>query len=69
MLENGSQVYYIEGSEIYSGFVIDMVKTDGGFTFSIDSYGGCEGNYVISSGQIGLTVFMTLEEAVKYRGF
>lgn len=53
-LQEGMTVFYIEDSNVYSGQVIDMEETpEGGFKFSINSYGTCEGHYRISSGQIG----------------
>ena len=48
---------------VHSGRVIDVITENGGFTFSIDSYGACEGPYVIASGQIGKTVFFSKKEA------
>lgn len=70
MIKEGTEVYYLEEGGIYSGKVIDTAPEGNGeeFTFSIDSYGACEGQYVISSSQIGKTVFLTEEEAQKQLG-
>ena len=53
MIEEGTVVYYLDEDAVHSGRVIDVTPENGGFTFSIDSYGACEGPYVIASGQIG----------------
>lgn len=70
MIKEGTEVYYIEEGSIYSGKVIDAAPSGTGddFTFSIDSYGACEGQYVIASSQIGKTVFFAEEEAEKQLG-
>lgn len=57
MIEEGTVVYYLDEDLVHSGRVTDVTPVSGGFTFSIDSYGACEGPYVIASGQIGKTVF------------
>ena len=63
MLKEGQLVYYLVGSRVDQGHVIDIEqKANGtGFTFRIDSFGGCEGQYVIDSSEIGLSVFLTEE--------
>lgn len=64
MLKEGMTVFYIESSEVFSGQVIDLeAVVGGGYEFSIDSYGGCEGQYRIASGQLGKTVFASEKEA------
>lgn len=63
MIEEGTVVYYLDEDAVHSGRVIDVITENGGFTFSIDSYGACEGPYVIASGQIGKTVFFSKKEA------
>lgn len=64
MLKEGMTVYYVEGSDVFSGQVTDVEELPGGgYEFSINSYGACEGQYRISSGQVGKTVFMTEEQA------
>ncbi|EFC95201.1 hypothetical protein CLOSTHATH_06615 [Hungatella hathewayi DSM 13479] len=63
MIEEGTVVYYLDEDLVHSGRVTDVTPVSGGFTFSIDSYGACEGPYVIASGQIGKTVFFTEKEA------
>ena len=60
MIEEGTVVYYLDEDLVHSGRVTDVTPVSGGFTFSIDSYGACEGPYVIASGQI---VFFTEKEA------
>ena len=69
MLKEGQLVYYLVGSRD-QGHVIDIEqKANGtGFTFRIDSFGGCEGQYVIDSSEIGLSVFLTEEEADAHWG-
>lgn len=63
MIKEGTEVYYLDEDSVHSGRVVDVTPDNGGFTFSIDSYGACEGPYVIASGQIGKTVFFSEEEA------
>lgn len=63
MVKEGTTVFYIDEDQVHSGQVIDVTPQTDGFTFSIDSYGTCEGQYVINSGQIGKTVFFTEEDA------
>ncbi len=67
-LKEGQIVYYIVGSRIENGHVIDINEKGNGYTFSIDSFGGCEGQYVIDNSEIGLTVFLSEEEADKHWG-
>lgn len=63
-LKEGMTVFYTEDSEVFSGRVMDVESTsDGGYEFSIDSYGTCEGHYRIASGQVGKTVFLSEEQA------
>ena len=63
MFAEGMKVYFVEDGNVHSGYVIDVEKKEWGFSFSIDSYGGCEGNYRIHSDQIGITVFERREQA------
>ncbi|MEW4411922.1 hypothetical protein [Clostridium sp. AN503] len=64
ILEEGMAVFYIDDSNVFSGQVIDLEQMPGGgFEFSIDSYGTCEGHYRIVSGQVGKTVFLSEEQA------
>ena len=62
-MEEGKVVYYIDEGRIYSGQVTDVEKSGEEFVFSIDSYGDCSGQHRISSAQIGITVFLSKEEA------
>lgn len=64
-MEEGNVVFYIDNGNIYSGKVMDMEYAKADFTFSIDSYGDCSGQFRISSDQIGRTVFLNKEDAVK----
>lgn len=64
-MEEGQKVYYIEDGTVYSGKITDIEYANIGMTFSIDSYGGCEGNYRIASSQLGKTVFDNEEAAEK----
>lgn len=63
MLENGVRVYYLVGGVLCFGNVIDVEVKGKKQTFSIDSYGGCEGQYVIDMDQLHQSVFLSLEEA------
>lgn len=68
-MEEGSIVFYLDNGHIYSGRAVDIEYSNPGFTFSIDSYGDCSGQYRIASSQIGRTVFLSeedAEEAVKH---
>ena len=51
------------GGFVESGHVIDLEKKPYGYIFRLDSYGGCEGQYTIDESQIGISVFLTEEEA------
>lgn len=64
-MEEGNVVFYIDNGNVYSGRVMDMEYAKSDFTFSIDSYGDCSGQFRISSDQIGRTVFTNKEDAVK----
>lgn len=64
-MEEGNVVFYIDNGNVYSGRVMDMEYAKSDFTFSIDSYGDCSGQFRISSDQIGRTVFLNKEEAVR----
>lgn len=70
MLKEGQIVYYLIGSRVEKGHVMDVEKkvNGNGYTFSIDSFGGCEGQYVIDSSEIGLSVFLSEEEADAHWG-
>ena len=58
MLEKGTVVYFLMNGYVMSGKV---------FEFSIEGYAGCAGPHIISSSQIHLTVFLSQEEAEKYK--
>lgn len=62
-LKEGQKVYYLIGGFVESGHVIDLEKKPYGYIFRLDSYGGCEGQYTIDESQIGISVFLTEEEA------
>lgn len=64
-MEEGNVVFYIDNGNVYSGKVTDMEYAKSDFTFSIDSYGDCSGQFRISSDQIGRTVFLNKEDAVR----
>lgn len=68
-MKNGQVVYFIEGGHIYSGNVVNMQEKQDGYTFQIESYGACEGPWVISSDQIGKTIFLTDKEAQEHKQF
>lgn len=62
-MEEGQVVYYIADGMVHSGKITDIEYAGIGMTFSIDSYGSCEGNHRIASSQIGKTVFEKEEDA------
>lgn len=62
-MEEGQVVYYIEDGTVHSGRVTDIEYANIGMTFSIDSYGSCEGQHRIASSQIGKMVFRNEEDA------
>lgn len=62
MLKENEHVYYLDDNQVYSGKVMDIEQQNHAYSFSIDSYGTCEGHYRISSEQIGLTVFLSKED-------
>lgn len=65
----GQIIYYIEEGHIYSGKAIHLQNREDGFTFQIEGYGACEGPWLISSEQVGRTVFLSEEEAQKQKQF
>lgn len=67
-MEEGCVVFYTDGGQVYSGKAVDIEYENTGFTFSIDSYGGCSGQHRISSSQIGRTVFFSEEDAMQAAG-
>lgn len=66
MITEGTVVYYIDEDSVHSGRIMDITPEGDRYTFSIDSYGACEGHCIIGSGQIGKTVFLSEEEAQKH---
>lgn len=64
-MEEGNVVFYVDNGNVYSGKVTEVEPAKPGFTFGIDSYGDCSGQYRISSDQIGRTVFLSKEDAVE----
>ncbi len=64
-MEEGNIVFYVDNGNVYSGKVTEVTYTKPGFTFGIDSYGDCSGQYRISSDQIGRTVFLNKEDAAE----
>lgn len=62
-ITEGIEVYYIVGNHALSGNVTNIEPTKTGFTFAIDSYGACEGNYRIDSSLIGISVFTDRQSA------
>lgn len=62
-LQEGQKVYYLINGSVESGHVIDLEERSQGYIFSIDSYGGCEGQYIIDESQLGIFVFLSEEEA------
>lgn len=67
MLKEGSLVYYLMNGYVMNGKVMNIEGNEEEYTFSIEGYAGCAGPHVISSKQLHLTVFLTPEEAEKYK--
>lgn len=66
MIKAGQRVYYLVNGFIMSGNVINVEIKANGTTFSIDSYGGCEGQYVIDVNELHQSVFLSMEEAQEH---
>lgn len=66
MLKEGTCVYFIEEGHVYSGRVRNLQGNEKEYTFQIDSYGTCEGQYTIASHQLGKTIFLDAEEAHRH---
>ena len=67
MLEKGTVVYFLMNGYVMSGKVFDISGNNDNYEFSIEGYAGCAGPHIISSSQIHLTVFLSQEEAEKYK--
>lgn len=67
MLKEGNLVYFLMNGYVMSGKVMDVEGKEDDYHFSIEGYAGCAGPHVISSMQIHRTVFLTQEEAEKYK--
>lgn len=65
-VKEGDTVFYIIGNYVRSGNVIDIEMHGSEYTFAIDSYGACEGNFRIASSMLGICVFTDEQEAKKY---
>lgn len=66
MIKEGQRVYYLVNGFLMSGNVINVEIKANGTAFSIDSYGGCEGQYVIDVSEIHQCVFLSEEEAKEH---
>ncbi|WP_041140164.1 hypothetical protein [Beduini massiliensis] len=67
MLKEGHLVYYLMNGYVMNGKVVDLVGNEKEYTFSIEGYAGCAGPHILSSKQLHLTVFLSQEEAEKYK--
>lgn len=67
MLQEGTIVYFLMNGYVLSGKVFDIEGSDDNYKFSIEGYAGCAGPHIIFSSQIHLTVFLSQEEAEKYK--
>lgn len=67
MLKEGHLVYYLMNGYVMNGKVMDLVGNEKEYTFSIEGYAGCAGPHILSSKQLHLTVFLSQEEAEKYK--
>ena len=63
MIAIGLKVYYIDEGMVHSGHIMDIEERASHLKFQIDSYGTCEGQYLIDEEQIGKTVFYAKAEA------
>lgn len=66
MINEGELVYYLVNGYVLSGYVVNVEEKRHGTTFSIDSYGGCEGQYVIDVNELHHRVFLSEEEAQEH---
>lgn len=66
MIKEGQLVYYLVNGFVLSGKVINVEVKANSTTFSIDSYGGCEGQYVIDASELHHCVFLSMEEAKEH---
>lgn len=67
MLRDGNEVYYLMNGYVMSGKVMNINGNEEDYTFSIEGYAGCAGPHEISLKQLHLTVFLSQEEAEKYK--
>lgn len=67
MLKEGTMVYFLMNGYVMSGQVMNVKGNEKEYTFSIEGYSGCEGPHVIYSNQIHYTVFLSQQEAEKYK--
>lgn len=65
VLKEGCEVFYIVEHNVLSGNVFNIEYNKDGYTFSIDSYGACEGSYKIDASVIGISVFLNKEDAIR----
>ena len=69
MITKGMSAYFIEDGHIYEGAITDIEQENGKVTFQIDTYGTCEGLYRIDEKQIGRTIFLDKEDAMRHLPF
>ncbi|WP_249805798.1 DUF302 domain-containing protein [Copranaerobaculum intestinale] len=67
MLEEGTEVYFLVSGYVLKGKVIDLHKTKDSYTFSIEGYGGCGGNHILSGDQLHRRIFLSEAEAQQYK--
>lgn len=67
MLKEGQMVYFLMNGYVMSGKVMNIESDGNDFKFSIEGYAGCAGPHVISSRQVHTNVFLSQEEAEKYK--
>lgn len=67
MPEEGTEVYFLVSGYVLKGKVIDLHPTKDSYTFSIEGYGGCGGNHILSGDQLHRRIFLSEEEAAQYK--
>ena len=67
ILEEGTEVYFLVSGYVLKGKVIDLHPTRDSYTFSIEGYGGCGGNHILSGDQLHRRIFLSEAEAAQYK--
>lgn len=65
-LREGTEVYFLVSGYVLKGKVIDLHNTKNSYTFSIEGYGGCGGNHILSGDQLHRRIFLSEDEANQF---